>query len=146
MHLAPLGLGDDSCLNACRLAAQFYMIGIFFFFRILFKNTQELSNFLYMVPQPKPTEVTGKTPTVFSWHSDLSRVPYGLGYCKCLWECVTISVLLEGLSCCIQLPWNRLCPHYQQHSYSGSKILQFQNCLHVGSYSSIKIRQWLYLQ
>lgn len=70
------------------------------FFRILFKNTQELSNFLYMVPLPKPTEVTGKTPTGFSWHSDLSRVPYGLGYCECLWGCVTISVLLEGLSCC----------------------------------------------
>jgi len=64
------------CLNACRLAAQFCVI---IFFRLLFKNTQELSNFLYAVPQPKPAEVFGKL-TVFNRHLDLSHVPYGLVY------------------------------------------------------------------
>lgn len=96
----PLGLvGLLTCLNASRLAVQFCMI---FFFRVLFKNTQEFSNFLYTVPQPKPTEVIAKAPTVFNWCSDLSRIPYGLVYWVygMMVGCLTTSVPLEWLSCC----------------------------------------------
>lgn len=86
------------CLSACRLAAQFCMI---IFFRLLFKNTQELSNFLYAVPQPKPAEVFGK-PLVFSKHSGLSHVPYGLLYLlgTVVVGCLTVLVVLYRLSCC----------------------------------------------
>ena len=108
----PLGLvGLLTCLRACRLAAQFYMIVVVFFFRILFKNTQELSNFLYTVPQLKPTEVTGKTPTVFELA--FRSIPYSLRprlLAVCMGVCNSISrsrmaILLQfsyhGIDCSI---------------------------------------------
>lgn len=66
MHMGPTGFGGITHVSECLQACSSVLYDFFFFFlRILFKNTQELSNFLYTVPQPKPTEVIGKTPTVF---------------------------------------------------------------------------------
>lgn len=103
MHTTPTGFGGithvSECLQACCSVLYDYY---YFFLRVLFKNTQEFSSFLYTVPQPKPTEVIAKAPTVFNWRSDLSRIPYGLVYwvCGVMVGCLTTSVPLEWLSCC----------------------------------------------